>query len=361
MLKLNVLLICIEGFFLLRINKSENKRKLFFILTCTQAILLSGLRHIHVGMDTYNYWQLFERVKNFSWGQLWECFRTGTSPYAEVETGFFITMKFFQLFSDNFRVYLVAFAAFVNIPIFVLFYRKAKDGLICVLIYMCLYFAFVSTTGLRQTMAMIVMCIIGYDFIEKRKLIPFLILVGISYTFHRTALAFIPFYFLAYKKPSPKYFLVCLGAMVILFAFRMQFANLLSTIGGYEEYTDQYEGAGTWNFSTIMIIMMLISMWRYKNVLETDSKSVIYLNATIFSCMMLPLTFVDPSMLRLVFYYSMYSMFLIEDLPYAFKKKDTETISWLIIAVLLIMYLRGMHIYKFMWETGIYSNIISPV
>ena len=361
MLKFNIVLICIEAYFMLYREKSEKARKWFFILTCIQAILLSGLRHIHVGMDTYNYWNMFERVKSYSWSYLWVSLKTMVSTYEGVEPGFYLSMKIFQIFSKSFRLYLIVFACFVNIPLFVQFYRKSNEGLMSVLIYMTLYFAFVSTTGLRQTMAIVIMGFIGMDFIIERKLRSFLICVLISYTFHKSSLAFLPFYFIAYKKPSRPYFYICLIAVAVLFVLRRPFTVLLASLGGYESYGNQYEGAGTFNYSAKSLAILAMVIWKYKQIIAADKNAVVYINACIISCILLPITFIDPSNLRVVFYYSIMQMFLVPDIYISMERKDRAIMMFAIIALLLAMYFKGNNIYRFMWQPGIYNNNISPV
>ena len=361
MLKFNIVLICAEAYFMLYREKSEKARKWFFILTCIQAILLSGLRHIHVGMDTYNYWNMFERVKSYSWSYLWVSLKTMVSTYEGVEPGFYLSMKIFQIFSKSFRLYLIVFACFVNIPLFVQFYRKSNEGLMSVLIYMTLFFAFVSTTGLRQTMALVIMGFIGMDFIIERKLKAFLICVLISYTFHKSALAFLPFYFIAYKKPTRPYFYACLIAVAVLFIFRKPFTEFLTSLGGYESYGKQYEGAGTFNYSAVSLAILVMVIWKYKQIIAVDKNAVVYINACIIGCILLPITFIDPSNLRVVFYYSIMQMFLVPDICISMEGKDRTIVIFAIISLLLALYFKGGNIYRFMWQPGIYNNSISPV
>lgn len=361
MLELNVILICIEAFFLLYRYKSERNRKIFIIITCIQVIILSGLRHIQVGMDTYNYMNMFERTKLYSWKYLWDKLIDVKNYSDDVEPGFYISMKLFQIFSNSFRTYLIVFACFVNIPLFVMIYKRSKEPFISVLLYVAQYFSFFSTTGLRQTMAVVFMAFLGLNCILKRNFIVFIILFLVSYTCHRSSLVFLPFYFIAYKKPTVKYFICCIVGIVVLFILRSQFTNLLATMGGYEEYSDQYEGAGTINFSIISIMILAISMWKYNKLMEIDKYSPVYINACIISCMLLPITFIDPSNLRAVFYYSIFTMILIPDVIHCFEGKDRTIVMAAIIILLLFMYFKNDHIYRFFWQPGIYDNLPSPV
>ncbi len=352
MLELNVLLICIEAYIFLYRYKSERNRKTFLVLTCIQAILLSGLRHIDVGPDTYNYVKKFEAVIDYSWEDLFKQLFDFKNYKEIVEPGYILSVKIFQIFSKNPRIYLIAFACFVNIPLFRMFYRRSSDVFLSVLVYQCLYFAFVSTTGLRQTMVFVLVNYIGVELIKKRKLMPFLITVAICYTIHRSALAVLPLYFIAYKKPTPAYFICCIGAIGALFVLKSQFTSILAFLGGYESYSEQYKGAGTWNFTIIMVALMAVSMIQYKLLVFQNKENVFYMNATIVAIMLLPLTFIDPTNLRVVFYYAMYVMLLVPEAVATFRGKDKRLVYLIVVVLLILLYMSNEHYYAFFWQSG---------
>lgn len=356
MLKLNLLIICLEAYFLLYQSKNANFKKTFCFFACLQAILLSGLRHIDVGADTFNYVGMFERVKGYSWEYLWDHLIHILEYEDDVEPGFYISMKLFQIFSKNARIYLIVFAAFVNIPLFVWFYKKSSNVFVSTLIYFSLFFAFVSTTGLRQTMVFVILCFIGTKFIEERRLIPFVLLTLLCFTFHRSSIAMLPMYFIAYKRPTKTYFLICSILLCLLFIFRSQYTSLLAAIGGYENYTAQYEGAGTWTFSFVMIAILIVTIWKHKTILTVNKNSVLYINGCLLACILLPVTYIDPTTLRVVFYYAIYTMFLVPDIILSFEDKEQKLVHLIIVGLLLFLYLRGFHPYSFFWDNGFYGR-----
>jgi transmembrane protein EpsG len=65
-------------------KRFANARKLYCIVVAIQWILLSGLRDWSIGADTYNYYTLFERVKDMTWGEVFAGFTSYFTPGFEV-------------------------------------------------------------------------------------------------------------------------------------------------------------------------------------------------------------------------------------------------------------------------------------
>ncbi|MBR5270825.1 MAG: EpsG family protein, partial [Clostridia bacterium] len=273
-----------------------------------------------------------------------------------MEAGFILSMKIFQLFSKSPRIYLIAFACFANIPLFRMFYMRSNDVFLSVLVYQCLYFAFISTTGLRQTMVFVIINYIGIKFTEQRKLMPFLMLVAISYMIHRSAIAVVPLYFIAYKKPTPAYFICCIGVIGVLFILRNQFTSILATLGGYDRYAKQFMGAGTWTFTVVMIALLFVCMMQYKSLIYQNKENVFYLNSTIIAVMLLPLTYVDPTNMRVVYYYAMYVMLLVPEAVASFSGKDRHIVYLLVVVLMIMLYIVKDNYYVFFWQSG-YKHI----
>jgi hypothetical protein len=59
---LNIALIFIWAFFLLKYKPSKNKKKAFCAIDCVQWVILPGLRGMNVGADTIGYRRSFYRI-----------------------------------------------------------------------------------------------------------------------------------------------------------------------------------------------------------------------------------------------------------------------------------------------------------
>ena len=64
---LNIALIFIWAFFLLKYKPSKNKKKVFCAIACVQWVILSGFRGMNVGADTIGYRRSFYRRGRTLW------------------------------------------------------------------------------------------------------------------------------------------------------------------------------------------------------------------------------------------------------------------------------------------------------
>src|SRR5690606_22288512 len=119
-------------------------------------ILQSGLRHVAVGADTYQYSLIFERVKSLSWAEI---FSSVTAYYDFGEgkdPGYLVFQKIFQYISDDYQVYLIFVAILFFSALGYFIYkntRRVSDALFAFVLYSTLFYAMFSITGIRQTLA----------------------------------------------------------------------------------------------------------------------------------------------------------------------------------------------------------------
>lgn len=203
---LNIALIFIWAFFLLKYKPSKNKKKAFCAIACVQWVILSGLRGMTVGADTIEYRRGFNRVNITSWHRI----ITDISAYiggAEIkDPGYALFVKIFQVFSTNYQLYLVFIAVLFMIPMAIWIYKNSSMPCLSFIIFSTLFYSFYAVTGIRQTIATSLVVFIGYEFIKKKKPIPFLILVFLSFFIHKSCICFLPFVFFAHKK---NYMAIC--------------------------------------------------------------------------------------------------------------------------------------------------------
>ncbi len=116
---LNAMLTIVWESIFLRGHNRKN-RKAFIFIVSLQMILLSGLRHISIGADTWNYEGHFYEVINpafnqyYSWKVLFlKSIQLFSQTYSSRDLGYELFTKLFATFIPNFRVFLFAVAIFV--------------------------------------------------------------------------------------------------------------------------------------------------------------------------------------------------------------------------------------------------------
>ena len=99
---LNILLIFMWAFLLLKYKPSEGKKKAFCAIACIQWVMVSGFRSAYVGADTMNYRRLFYLVENTSWNKIFNNILFYIRGGEIIAPGYALVVKLFQVFSTTY-------------------------------------------------------------------------------------------------------------------------------------------------------------------------------------------------------------------------------------------------------------------
>lgn len=207
-----------------------------FLFAVVAITLVFGLR-VDVGADYFNYIDIYERVG-----------RGERSPRG-IETGYF----FLNYLLNAFRLPAES-AIFVSFAgTFAMLYsatRKwSKNVAISLIVLLAFGVIFSSTNLVRQSIAFAI-CTLTLGYIRDRRLFMFLLTMGIAFLFHRSALLFLPAYFITrYRIPMTAWLVFSLAALLINLNLARFLAIFLETIGQhvpfYSHYADQLAGFET--------------------------------------------------------------------------------------------------------------------
>jgi len=311
--------------------------------------LISGLRHVSIGADTLAYRDNFYSISNQSWTLIFENFKNilffgqeGKDP------GYTLFVKFIQLFTLNYQVYLIIIAVIFFVPLGKIIYKHSKEPLISYILFGTLFYSFFAITGHRQTIATALVVLIGYEFILKRKMISFLLLVGIAFTIHKSALIFIPFYFVYNLKLNRWHLIIVLTTFVFLMIYRIPYTSLIVNLSGYEY--EIYENSQPLTFTIMLLALYLVTIWKLPITNNNCSKSKNYINALVISIILLPLVWVNPNAMRAVQYFSIFIILLAPNLVFSFKAKESPFIYLGILSILIFTFFLNMPSYLFYWQ-----------
>ena len=332
-------------------EKLERKKaKSTCIVGATNWILLSGLRANSVGADTEGYFYSFQNINFVSWESLWErffakYFERVDIPYKDV--GFSIVEKLFRTITPNHTLWLIFIAVIFTVPMAIFIYKYSKNVCVSWIVYSTLFYSFFAITGHRQTIATAIVVWGGLELIKQRKLIPFLLLVAVGYTIHASAICFIPFYWLSQIKLTQNKLLVYLAAIIASFVWRNQLLAFLQSIVGYEGY-QQYEGAAAGTFMYLLIAMVIYVVVFWNSISLSDNPVLnMSTNALMIAAFFSSLLLINPSMMRVVQYYSIFMLFIIPDFALAFNKKSRTPFLLIICSVMILLLLRQGPHYSF--------------
>lgn len=338
----------------------ERKRRNYVVFICILLILQSGLRHLNVGADTYGYFMMFEDVKKTGWTQIGQNFYDTYLLGEGKDAGYPLLEKVFQLLFSEYRTFLFAIAIFFFWTFGRFIYANTsyiRDILVVTCLYQVLFYGFFSVTGLRQTIAT-GFVLLGYEYVRKRKLLPFLFLILAGGLIHKSALLFLPFYFIARFKYSRALLIGAMVSLPVIFPLARRFAAILAEISASDTYMryaeSDFETAGARMFLVFMVIISLVCLFNIRSILNSktlDAHPII--NAFALGLMFTPLTWVDPSLMRVVQYYSIFTLLLLPMILNADILKDRGTRNIAIATVILLLcmvILRRNSDYAFLWE-----------
>jgi len=344
----NIVLTLLFGFFLLEVNPTKQKRKLYIGLMSVNWILISGLRGMRVGADTISYRNRFERTLVMPWSKLFDNFYTVYFGDEGKDPGYSVFEKLVQIFTDSYQVYLVVVAAIFFVALAFWVYRYSSEPCMSYLIFSSFLFAFYALTGIRQTIATVFVVLIGTKLIEKRKLLPFLLVICIGFTIHKSSLCFLPFYFLSRIPVNKKTVAGVVVSTPIVFLFNDEIFNLVGYLVGYE-YAE-LENRGAYGFTVMYIAVTVVMLFLLRFIREKCPHYRMYYNALFLGLLFLPLVFVNPTAMRAVQYYSLFLMLSVPEIVRAFERRTGALMYFAMLVILLSASNVYSYEYTFFWQ-----------
>jgi len=341
---LNTMLTIIWESIFLRGNNRKN-RKAFTFIVSLQMILLSGLRHISIGADTWNYKGNFYEVINpafdqyYSWKVLFLKFiQLFSQTYSSRDLGYALFTKLFATFIPNFRVFLFAIAIFVCTGLARFLNKYSADIAVSYVLFQAFILPFMLLTGIRQTIAMGLIVFWGYDFVKDKKILKYFILCLVASLFHFTALVMIPFYFICnYPREIKFRYFISIVISILIIVFNRKLLRFLP-LGLYSFYEESAGGQGL----RFVLFMFFILLWmaylrsRYfiPKLLEKDILNFEY--GTILAELFVVSSLIVGIFFRIGYYYLLYMICYFPLLIRCFGKKCNLLIKYIFYVFALI-------------------------
>lgn len=309
----------------------KGKRK-FLILVGIVLILIMGFRYADISSrgDLNNYARLYTRIRDVEWKDV--------IGYNGMEPGYLILNKLFSMFFPWTQSIIFIEAIICVLFTFRFIYKFSNNVYLAVLLYLAQGPFIFQLTGFRQAIAMSI-CLFAVEFIEKRKLFKFLLLVGLACTFHATAVVFIPFYFIANFKPNFKTTAIYVIYYILLLRFAPQLLSLGSDLTGSDYNTAAYWGNITgplinlfFYALTLVLALFLSRRWEKKGNWKW--------NMTLLGVIMYLLRYVSMPFERISFYFSSgIEVYLPELISDAIVEKEKKLVYYGLMWICIILFL----------------------
>lgn len=334
-------------------------RRNYLIFICVILILQSALRNVAVGADTFEYNRRFDYYSTLSWSEIWQNFIDATFNGIGKDAGYDVFNKAISCICDDFQFFLFVVAVFFFTVVGKFVYRNTSttfDVFMVLCFYELFFYTFFSITGIRQTIA-VGLTLWSYKYIKERKLIPFVLFVLVASTFHKTALIFLPFYFIDRVKIGRTILLCSFIALPFLMTAARSFAIFLADfMGDYSVYANsEYATAGGPNYLLMLLMLALVCFFRFNLIQSIDGgRNIPYVNALAVTIALAPLVWIDPTLLRLSYYYSIFILGLFPAVIRCFYRGEDYKSQWTVALLVLVVFgfiiIKTNSSYAFFWQ-----------
>lgn len=308
----------------------QKNYKNYIILCGLLMLALTALRSPYFGVnDNYGYMVKYQNLQQYAdFRDYYDRYMSGYD-FLSSEAGFYYTMWFFgQVLKDGQWVYAIS-SLLITVATCRFIYKHSVDAPLSLTIYVCLGLFTFNMNAMRQAMAMSI-CLFAYDHAKNRKLIPFVLTVLLAMLFHKTALCFMPVYFLPALKNRLGSWAFYVAGLIICLLFVDRIIEGYYAISG-EDYSDSSGATGGGLFVVLLYVGAIVLTLYRPTLLERTSARIAFL-ATLAGFVAYLARYVGSDILeRVSYYYFYFLMLLIPEAMHALNIREHRLIKVLFI------------------------------
>lgn len=319
-------------------------------------ILITGLRNISVGPDTVGYYIDYGLFENMDWNQVIKLVTDYYNYGIGKDVGYDVLKKSLQTIDIPFRLFLFLVAILFFVPygqIMKKLEHNTTAAFYAFLMFIALFLIY-AFSSIRQDIA-ISATLIAFKFVCERKLIWFLLIVIIASTIHKSALLFIPYYWIANISRVKTMATITAVILPLLFIFARPIGLFLAQTSGQDVYLlyvqNTTKTAGTPILTFLLIgcfILYLISIPRLK---EQNPKHYLYTNTIYLSVGLLPITWIDSNLVRTLLYFIIFLPIIISNCLVLSPHSYRRYITTIYILLISFFFISTFPPYDFFWNS----------
>lgn len=317
MMMLSLILLLSQKMFKIRQNKK------YLILIFTILVLFLVLRDPSVGVDTDNYKEIFKYCHKVDFIRLFS--------FSRHEVGFKYYCKLISSIYYDYTFFLMITSILSMIGVYYFIQNNSKNYIQSTFIFITFNFYSYFFGILRQSLAISIL-LFSLTFIKKRKLFPFLLFVFLASLFHKTALVFLPLYFVYQVKIDKLKFWIWL-IFIILFVIFKNF--ILDFIFNYIYKPNSLEALSGSGYKMLVLLLgiSLLSYFYQDKLLKKDRNNQLFINMTFIATLIQVLATMFSTAHRITLYYLFGIIILIPNIIRAIENEKVRII------VIISMYL----------------------
>lgn len=319
-------------------------------------ILIAGLRNVAVGPDTYNYYMHFTDYSSMDIKSLYDDILVYLKYNEGKDPGFPVLCKLFSLVFDSFRIFVISVSAlFFSAFAYALkkYTHTINQALVAFLIFDGIFLIY-AFSSIRQDIALS-LTVLSIGFVQKRKLWKFLIMIALAALIHKSALLFLPYYWIAPIKNVKTLSAIMVVLLPILFSMARPIAILLASASGSEHYMNYALSTwktGAYTYTVCLICCFIFYMLSLGNLNRLYPQHHYWTNTIFLTMAFSPLSWIDPSLMRVQLYYSMFLPIIMGVCIDSIRNRDTvKYVRRTIVAILVLLVMKTSIEYDFFWNS----------
>ncbi|WP_033148153.1 EpsG family protein [Prevotella sp. P6B1] len=318
---LAIILICAWAF---SPKMSSKKQKWLLVVALLPVFCLLSFRSESVGADTASYTSLYLNMADLG----------SVDKTSRIEFGFqLFSIVLYKCFGSTQALFIFS-SLIVCVSLFIFIKRTATNHSLALYFFVTMGFFQFALSGIRQTLSISIL-LYTLPFIQNKKLIPYFAIVILAYLFHKSALLFLPMYWIMNLRVTKLNMLLAFGIMLGALIFA---EPLLLTAADALNYDYGIESTG--NGILFMLVVLIISVLCLKNrlvIINKKATNVLLLNANYVSLTLWVVRLVSRTVERVSLYYMPFTYVALEQ--YISTRSNNNRWSFVLVAVLLATFL----------------------
>lgn len=346
-----IVYIAILGVLRLALPSKSYSKKIFVVTAGFLLFLISALRSINFGPDSFGYAIKYLSLSYESTTVLYENMITNTGK----DPTFYFVAKLISLTGATYQVWFASIAALFCYSVSKLIYKYSSEPYISFVALISLGYFYFSMTGLRQTVALSFI-ILSYKYLRERKPIQFVLLVLIGSLFHSTAIIFLIAYPVINMKIGWKQTTGISVAFLLAYFFKEEILNLLGLFLKSDRFYYYINHGETLTISGFIIQMFiyLFCLYYKRSVLKSNITNLYLYNLLFMGLVFQAFATVIAEFFRVSMYFSVFGILLIPNIISSIKYKKNRVLIYTFVLIALVAYIfwtGNFNDFKFYWQT----------
>lgn len=272
--------------------KDKETKRLVYYGACGFLILIFVAQDYSVSIDIAEYMRQWAIIPELSFGEMLS---------HKFEIGYVLLCWVLERLFASDRVLLLVLGVMILLPFCRSFEKETENPMIALMAFLALGMYMHAIIFWRQLVAMAILTY-SYRFIRERKLLPFLLVVLLTMTFHKVSVVFVPLYFV-YNIPINKWLLLFCGVCSVVLGF---FGNDIIEFGitylypRYENFPRLVIGGNT--LLALLWVVTLLSYWLLHDRLDDPKVRIPFLMLLVAATIQ-PICFAFYNWLRVVLFF----------------------------------------------------------